>query len=74
MIILETMDYNMLSIIENDPHNPKFSDPPKDGSSLEMKLTLQDSWSEDDKKLINLDVCARDAIVTSHPYEIYHLM
>lgn len=69
MVVFETMDYKIMDIIMNIPHIPTFQES-KDGVPRQQKRTLTHAYSEEDKNLINLDVCARATIINSLPHDI----
>ncbi|KAI3752823.1 hypothetical protein L2E82_24860 [Cichorium intybus] len=73
LMVLETMDYHMLDILKNGTYIPHFTIT-KDGVPGENKATPSHEFTEEDKRLINLDARARAAIGNSLPYEIYHLV
>ena len=74
LIVLETMDYGMLDIVNKGPHVPMYQ-PMKDGvADGPKKPTEKHQFSEEDRRLVMLDVRARDAIGNSLPYNIYHLV
>ncbi|KAL4563399.1 hypothetical protein LXL04_027440 [Taraxacum kok-saghyz] len=58
MVVLETMDYDMLDIYTLGPH----------------KQTPKHDYTAEDKRLIHLDIKARAAIGNALPYDIYHLV
>ena len=74
LIVLETMDYGMLDIVNKGPHVPMYQ-PMKDGvADGPKKPTEKHQFSEEDRRLVMLDVRARAAIGNSLPYNIYHLV
>ena len=73
MVVLETMDYEMVKIIKTGPHIPIFQPIVNNAPIGPMKQKPESSYDNDDKRLVNLDVRARAAIGNSLPYYIYHL-
>ncbi|KAI3523649.1 hypothetical protein L1887_01928 [Cichorium endivia] len=73
LMVLETMDYHMPDILKNGTYIHHFT-VTKDGVPVEKKATPPHEFTEDDKRLVNLDARARAAIGNSLPYEIYHLV
>ena len=74
MIVLETLDYGMLDVIENGPIIPMYQ-PMKDGvKDGEPKEKPFHEFDENDKRQYNLDVRGRAAIINALPYDIYHLV
>ena len=74
MIVLETLDYEMLDVVENGPIIPMFQpmkDNVKDG---EPKEKPSHEFDENDKRQYSLDVRGRAAIINSLPYDVYHLV
>ena len=74
MIVLETLDYGMLDVIENGPIIPMYQpmkDNVKDGEPKEKPFH---EFDENDKRQYSLDVRGRAAIINALPYDIYHLV
>ena len=74
MVVLETMDYDMLDIVTLGPHVPMFQ-PTKAGvAEGEKKQTPKHDYTAEDMRLIYLDIKARAAIGNALPYDIQHLV
>ena len=74
MVVLETLDYAMLDVIENGPIIPMFQpmkDNVKDGEPKEKPFH---EFEENDKRQYSLDVRARAAVINALPYDVYHLV
>lgn len=74
MVVIETMGHNMMDIIDNCPHIPTFNETKDSVKTGVIKKTPKHLFSEQDKRLQNLDVHAHTAIGNSLPYDIYHLV
>ena len=81
LLFLESANSYIPKIIRNGPHIPltpltttpivppaTVVEPPR------TMVKAQDQWTEEDKKLVNLDIKARSLIVMSLPNEVYHLV
>ena len=79
LLFLESADSYIPEIIRNGPHIPltlltttptvppvTVAEPPR------TIVKPQDQWTEEDKKLVNLDIKARSLIVMSLPNEVYY--
>ncbi|KAL4583580.1 hypothetical protein LXL04_008158 [Taraxacum kok-saghyz] len=67
MVVLETMDYDMLDIVTLGPHALMFQ-PTKEGvAEGERKQTPKHDYTAEDKRLIHLDIKARAAIGMHYP-------
>ena len=74
MVVLETLDYAMLGVIENGPIIPIYQpmkDNVKDGEPKEKPLH---EFDEKNTRQYSLDVRARAAIINALPYDVYHLV
>ena len=69
MVVIETMDYDMLDIVTLGPHVPMFQ-PIKGVTEGEKKRTPKHDYTAEDKRLIHLDIKARAAIGNALPYDI----
>ena len=70
MIVLETLDYGMLDMIENGPIIPMYQpmkDNVKDGEPKEKPFH---EFDENDKRQYSLDVRGRTAIINALPYDV----
>ena len=74
MVVLETMDYEMLKIVEKGPHIPMYQPMVNNFIIGPLKRKPETRHDGDDKKLIRLDVKARVAMGNSLPYHVYHLV
>lgn len=74
MVVLETIDHDMMDIIEKCPHVPTF-DETKDGVKTSViKKTTKHLFCEEDKRLHNLNFQAHIVIGNYPSYDIYHLV
>ena len=74
MVVLETMDYEMLKIIEKGPHIPTYQPMVTNALVSHLKQKPKTSNDGDDNKLISVNVKARAAIGNSLPNHVYHLV
>ena len=74
LYVLESMDENMLDIVNDGPHQP-LSQPMKDCvADGPKKPASKDLWTSTHKHLVSLDVKRRSAISNSLPYNTFHLV
>ena len=74
LMVLETMDYNMMEIVNTGPYVPTFQ-PMKDNvPDGPRQATEKHAYTEDDKRMVMLDTRAHAAIGNALPYNIYHLV
>ena len=70
----ETMDYDMLDVINKDPIVPMDQLSNDNASDSELKHKFVPGYKKEDKRVLNLDVKARIAIGNSLPYHVYRLV
>lgn len=70
-MVLETTEYRMQDIIEDDPFIPMTQEA-KDGASTKTVRSLQHQQNEDEKRNVNMDVHAKETICNAFPYKVYH--
>ena len=67
LVVLETIDCDMLDIVNNGPHSPMYLSMINKAPTVGLKQNPKASYDEEDKRLNSLDVKARDAIRNSLP-------
>nr|KAJ0194309.1 hypothetical protein LSAT_V11C800413730 [Lactuca sativa] len=71
---LESVDEDMLDIVENGPYVPMYQPLKNNVPDGTMKKTPKENWMADDKRKHGLDVRARAAISYALPYNIFGLV
>ena len=71
---LESVDEDMLDIIDNGPYVPMYQPLKNNAPDGVMKKTPKENWTSDDKRKNGLDVRARAAINYALPYNIFGLV
>ena len=82
ILFLESFDDNMPNIIMTGPHIPHYNvatevnvasegEEPRLREELRTLVKPRTQWDDEDKKMANLDVRARNFIVQAMPTDIY---
>ena len=74
MFILETLDFDMLNIVDNGPDVPMYQPSVNNAHVGPMKQKTKTRYDDGDKRLISLDVKAQEDIGNSILYHMYHLV
>lgn len=74
LIVLESMDYEMLVIVNHGPHIPMYQSMDNNAPAGGLKQKPKASYNEEDKRHINQDVNTRATIGNSFPCHIYRLV
>lgn len=74
LVVLETIDHDMLDIVNHGPHIRMYQPMVNNALAARLKQKAKESYDEEDKRLISLDVKARVSFGNSLAYRIYHLL
>ena len=74
MVVLETIDFDMLNLIENAPHITMYKTMVNNAHVGPLKQNPKASYEDDGRSLISLEVKARIVRRNSLPCHVYHLV
>lgn len=74
MVVLETMNFDMLNVVNSGPHVPVYQPMFNNALAGPMEQNPKTSYDDDEKRLISVDVKTRTIIRNSLPYHVCHLV